>query len=855
MRNGRRLVIDAHPYCALALEDMAPADAAAWLEQRPTFGIGLPGELLESCELGGLYGEGVELLEAAREVDVPPVGSRLVVGRVETAAVAATAWLELRARGAEAEGRGRLREFSRALRRARDLCLALRGSDPSILDDKAAELVRAVVCRLAHDRRLPLRCRVDRTCEYLTSGTFTGVDRATVRMRRRLDSLLERASARHEVAARTPAAVREGLPRVPSATQDPPKGAGPAIRPLPDLRALVTADANLYAAWERVRDNARSAGRWTDGLVRFEDSLGDRLRELQEQLRAGAWTPAPARHVTIPKPSGSRRHLHVPPPADRVVEGAIARVLSELLDPHLSPWSFAFRPGRGVVDAIRVLAALRDDGATHVARFDLANCFGSVDHSRLRAALTAYIDDEWLLGVVDQILVRDLPGLPRTSKMVGIAQGSPLSPLLANLLLDELDRALADADYPAVRYADDVALAASSRRDAEEGLDRAIELAADLGFEVRAAKTAVTSFIEVVEFLGERIGPDAPASEDGGDGPPPAKRTLYLTTRTSHVQLRRGQVRALTRDGTEVLSVPVSAVERIVVMGPASIAAGLRSHALYRGVEVVFLSRSGSWLGRYDRGLEVDPALRRRQYALLDERATAVRIGGAMAAGKVANQRALLLRYGRRETAIDNAPTIVALETLARQVASADTPAAVMGLEGAATKHYHPALAALFPQAAGFTRRTKRPPRDPANAALSFGYALLTGEAHAACVTAGLDPQVGLLHASARRRPALALDLVEEFRPLLIDSLVLTLFRRHRLRHEHFRHRSDGAVLLNDAGRKVFIDAYETRLLSRFRSQRSKARVTYRDGVREQARLLADVLRGDEVTYRPVLWR
>lgn len=621
------------------------------------------------------------------------------------------------------------------------------------------------------------------------------------------------------------------------------------------LRADITADANLYGAWERVRDNAKERSNWSKALASFEKDLGANLARLAAELRDGSWKPSVPAHVTMPKPDGRIRHLHIPPVADRVVERAVSQVLSVLVDPHLSPWSFAFRPGRGVRDAVRELAVRRDDGATHVARFDIVDCFGSLDHRRLHDALCRYVDDEWLIDLVDRMVARDLPGLPRHERLVGIAQGSPLSPLLANLLLEDFDQALYDSGFAPLRYADDVAVATGGEQQARNALLVAADRAGDLGLRINPAKTAVASFDEVVEFLGERIGPDRPLADDGQEAPPPAKRTLYLTARCTHVHLRKGQVRAMTRDADELVSVPLSGLARIVAMGPVSISAGLRSYAFEHDLEVLFLSRNGAWLGRYDGGCEVEPQLRRRQYLLLDDPDEMVRIGCRMAAGKIANQRALLLRYARRHDGATDAEAIQALASHGNDVTLATSRSQVMGYEGVATKRYHEALRGLFPPEAGFRRRTKRPPRDPANAALSFGYTLLTGEAHAACASVGLDPQVGVLHASGRNRAALAFDLVEEFRPLIVDSITLAAFRRGRLPKGCFRKGAHGAVLLNDRGRRVFIDLYETRMLSRYRSALSGVRHSYRAGIREQAHHLAEVIAGRTPVYRPVAWR
>ena len=732
-----------------------------------------------------------------------------------------------------------------------------------MFSDDDTSLIRAALCSLAHDGRLPVRYRMDTVAAHLRRGFFLGQPRAIERLRYRLTKIQSSRAPRVTV-PRQPVSA-ESTPR-PGAAADRADVQPRVTAPVETqqarcaitsdrLRAQITTDANLYAAWERVRDNARSRGNWSHGFKRFENDLSGRLRTLADGLRDGSWQPAPLAHVRIPKPNGGTRHLHIPPVADRVVERAITQVISHLIDPHLSPWSYAFRPGRGVGDAVREVAFRRDDGATHVARFDVVDCFGTVDHQRLRSALRSYLDDPWLLTLVDLLLARDLPGVPRRQGLVGIAQGAPLSPLLANLVLEDLDTALYRAGFPPIRYADDLAVPTADAVQAQTALQVAQDAAEELGMSINAEKSSVTSFSAIVPFLGERIGPDSPFGEDSRAAPLPSKRTVYLSAKAGSVQIRRGQVRVLTKDREQLLSVPVSSVARIVVMGPANISAGLRSYAFRNDLEVLFLSRNGTWLGRYDGGCEIEPQLRRRQYELMDEPETRASIARCLAAGKIANQRALLLRYRRNDDHLDDGGAVDALAAFHQQILAATTPAQIMGYEGAATKRYHNALRSLFPPHARFRGRTKRPPRDPANAALSFGYTLLTGEAHAACASAGLDPQVGVLHSSGKHRPALAFDLVEEFRPLIVDSLVIAGFRRRRFGDSRFRKGDKGAILLNDRGRRTLLDQYESRMLSRYRSALSSTRHSYRAGLREQARHLAEVIAGRECTYRPVGWR
>jgi CRISPR-associated protein Cas1 len=178
------------------------------------------------------------------------------------------------------------------------------------------------------------------------------------------------------------------------------------------------------------------------------------------------------------------------------------------------------------------------------------------------------------------------------------------------------------------------------------------------------------------------------------------------------------------------------------------------------------------------------------------------------------------------------------------------------GHEGEGSAAYFGAWSALVPEWAGFAARTRRPPRDPANAVLSFGYTLLTQEAAGAVAACGLEPSFGFLHVDDHKRPSLALDLIEELRPVVVDTAVLTALRGGVLVDSHFRREVDSnAVLLTDEGRRRLLDLYELRMLQTFRHVVAGKVVTYRMGLLLQARQLAAAIRSGVPEYEPVSLR
>jgi len=216
----------------------------------------------------------------------------------------------------------------------------------------------------------------------------------------------------------------------------------------------ISTERALRDGWADVLANDRADGTLSAGVTRFADRAETAIPELVDELRAGRYRPRSLTLVEIPKPDGGIRGLSIPAVRDRVVERAVADVLTGVIDPVLGPSSFGYRPGLGVADAVQAVARLRDEGLGWVLRADIDDCFPSVEVGRLRRMLAALVGDETLLALIDTLLDRQVTFRGGLRNPRGLAQGSPLSPMLANLTLEHLDERLRRAGFPVVRYAD-----------------------------------------------------------------------------------------------------------------------------------------------------------------------------------------------------------------------------------------------------------------------------------------------------------------------------------------------------------------------------------------------------------------
>jgi len=294
--------------------------------------------------------------------------------------------------------------------------------------------------------------------------------------------------------------------------------------------------------------------------------------------------------------------------------------------------------------------------------------------------------------------------------------------------------------------------------------------------------------------------------------------------------------------------VPLAEVDSVVVVGGAGVTTPALCRLLDGGTRVVFVTTRGRYRGALLPATDAGVAARAKQHRMRPGSARALEIAREIVRSKIAHCRELCLRHRRNHPSDELDLSCEQLRSLGARATGADSTAELRGVEGAAAAAWYRALPSMLRGEFSFNGRSRRPPRDPVNAMLSFGYVLLTGEAVAALHAAGLDPYAGVYHAPGCRRPALGLDLVEEFR-CLVDSMVLSLVNRREAREDMFQRTEGGGVHLNARGRAVFLREYQAAM-----GQRPGAPQSARRAVATQAHKLAGAITGG-TAYRGFPWR
>jgi group II intron reverse transcriptase/maturase len=264
----------------------------------------------------------------------------------------------------------------------------------------------------------------------------------------------------------------------------------------------VVSRPNMLAAYKRVRENKGSPG--IDGLTveKLADWLGENWSRVREELLVGTYRPTPVRRQMIPKPGGGQRELGIPTVLDRLIQQALLQVLQPIFDPTFSDHSYGFRPGRRAHDAVRRAQGYVQEGRRWVVDVDLEKFFDRVNHDILMGKLAKRIEDKRVLRLIRRCLEAGvmLNGVIM-ERHEGTPQGGPLSPLLANVLLDEVDKELEKRGHAFVRYADDGNVYVRSRRAGERVMALLSRLYGRLRLRINESKSAVARVWER-KFLG-----------------------------------------------------------------------------------------------------------------------------------------------------------------------------------------------------------------------------------------------------------------------------------------------------------------------------------------------------------------
>lgn len=335
--------------------------------------------------------------------------------------------------------------------------------------------------------------------------------------------------------------------------------------------------------------------------------------------------------------------------------------------------------------------------------------------------------------------------------------------------------------------------------------------------------------------------------------------TLFVTTDGAFLA-KEGEAVVVRLKRETLLRVPVHMLHSIVCLGGVGISPALMALCAERSVSISLHRTNGRLLARITGFTPGNVLLRKAQFRASEDQVAVASFCRSFVTAKVANARVVLLRAARDHGDTNGrlAHAVESLRGVLSRISVETEVPRIRGLEGEAASAYFnvfPELLRVDEPRLAFRSRSRRPPKDPPNAVLSFAYAMLAADVRSACESVGLDSQVGFLHTERPGRPSLALDLMEELRPVIADRVVLSLLNRRQLSYSDFESDAGGAIRLTDSGRKTFLAEFQRRKAEVIEHPFLGERVTVGTIPFLQARLLAKALRGELDGYPPFLWR
>ena len=706
----------------------------------------------------------------------------------------------------------------------------------------------------------------------------------------------------------------------------------------------------LFQAWNKVVSNDGMAGYDKQSITDYSWRIEEHLAALGRQLLTGTYEPQPLLKLVMLKPTGKLRTLLIPTVMDRVAQTAAAIVLTPLVESELGANTFAYRQGLSRITAAREIERLRNLGYHWVVDADISSFFDTVDHPLLFQRFRELCDDEELLKLISRWLTAEIVDgqNPKVKNTIGLPQGCPISPMLANLYLDKFDERIEKEGFKLVRFADDFLILCKTKPKAEAALELSESALAELKLHLNNEKTRITTFSEGFKYLGylfirslvlptkmhpeewyDKLGKlklrkapkqsseadtDAYELQNGDSGTitvtketllqtefgekllqslekqqvdvdkflektakedilrqkekqaalnklySPLLNTLYLQEQGSILR-KEGERFSVEKEERQINDIIVRRVDQILVLGNVSLTTPAMQYCMKNNIPITFISQHGSYFGRLEATTNDNSAVERFQYLRSLDEPFAFDIASRIVQAKIRNSRTMIQKRramawesnGELKEKFDT--TLSLMTSLAEHTKTCENMDALRGLEGKAAALYFELFGLLFKKELPFYsdafRRVRRPPTDPVNSLLSFGYTLLHNNVFSLVRMKGLNPYIGFLHAEDKGNPALINDLVEEFRTI-IDSMTLYTLNKGVLRNKDFYYRKDKAgCFLTDEARKKFLEVFEQRLWEESLDPQSGKSMNLRRHIESQVVKISGVLAGTTTLYEP----
>lgn len=604
------------------------------------------------------------------------------------------------------------------------------------------------------------------------------------------------------------------------------------------------------------------------------------LQESLERLLWGQYDFPALQGYLIPKKQGGMRALAIPPRWDRVLQRAVQQVLSATFERLWSAASHGYRKGFSRQTASQAIQQAWQEGYQWVYEGDVHDFFDSVSWQRIQERLEALLHHDPIIPAIMGWLQADVVFQHETiQRQAGLPQGSPISPLLANLMLDDFDKDMQAAGFRLVRFADDFVVLCRSAAEAEQAFLKAQSSLAEHGLALHADKHRIADRADGFRYLGYLFvndlaldvgGKSTVASVSADAVASPSWAGTWLAQQThrereqqgfaalvqrlvQHQVLEGGERKhggacitvmgepavlstslgqlQVTRQAEVVLRLAWNQIDTLLLIGNHQLTTQAMHDALEHDIPVHFASQWGDYKGvlTHQRRSE-HQATWMQQILVFQNPEKALYCARAVIVARLRHMKEVL----RRRQLTEDIPVI---ENALRKAGQAASLEQLLGYEGSATREYYACLARIIPAEFAFTGRNRRPPRDPFNVLLSLGYTQLYALVETVLHSKGLLPWQGFYHQPHGRHAVLASDLMEPFRHM-VERVATGMILRRELKVEDFTYTADKACLMSDSARRKYLAMLLSQWATKVTARGQTEAFTWLEQVQRQAESL-----------------
>lgn len=600
------------------------------------------------------------------------------------------------------------------------------------------------------------------------------------------------------------------------------------------------------------------------------------LQQLSQSLENSSYQASILQGVILRQASKHPRPLAVPPLEDRIAQRAVVEIMGPDIDCLSTIHSYGYRKGKSRMQARDKILALNRQGYDWFFEADIESFFDLISHDEIENRLQSFFADEPLIPLIMSWIKAPVRFegdiIERTA---GLPQGSPISPMLANLMLEDFDTDLEAAGMKLVRFADDFVILCKNKNQAQQAAKRAEQSLQEMGLKFNRSKTNIGHFSDGFRFLGytflNGLAVEGKRVQQAADkltfsniptaswlakllqqqphkidqlnntldkkhrtnkassivsSPPPKTQqqilpaseqgsTLFITQPCKYLYKKNSMLEVQDCDTKEIISqINWNDLNSIVLIGRHNISQPCQMHALQQAVPIHYCSSNGQYLG-----LTTHKQPSQEGAELWLQQMTAYQAGNeqtlqltrALVAARIHNQIEVI-RQRLRHSPADDKASVKAMLKLLQSLKLAENQEQIRGYEGQAAALYFAQIKSWIAEEFNFTTRNKRPAKDPFNALLSLGYTVLYSHTSSILHIAGLYPWQGFYHQGYGRHLALASDLMEPFRHI-VERTAITLLRSAQLKAEDFYKLQDGSCRLTQSALKTYLTQLNSRML------------------------------------------